>query len=175
MPMAARQVNAGLGTLQWILTAGAVYLAVDTTLLRPPLPRPRLTAADQAAIDESGPAEVGPSLDSLESIWRRDLRQTLVEPPPVATPKPQAPPPPPPVRLPQLRATFVERARAWGIFVDDHGQVRVRAAGGRIDDFEIVSIDAHVALLRRGGETHEVAVPKADVPQAIRTGHKGGR
>lgn len=175
MRIAVKQVNAGLGVVQWGLAVGAICLIVDTIALRPPLQRPQLTSADGVAASSAQATQSGPSLNSLKSIWQRDLRQTLIKPPPVARPKPKAPPPPPPVHLPKLRATFVERARSWGIFVDQRGRVRVRAAGGRIDDFEIVSINADIARLRRGGDTHEVAVPKAMGEPTRRSNRKRGR
>ena len=162
-----RRLESTCFTIQWIIVGCATWLVLGSIFFHERLSIPNLGVGSTASsISQSATSRS--SVQTLENIWRRDLRQTLLEPPPKDKPKPKPPPPPKPVRLPRLLATFVEKEQAWGLFVDQRGSQRVRSASGRVDDFVIVGVSPGTAKLSRGGKTYEVKVP-------IRTQHEGRR
>jgi hypothetical protein len=138
-----------------MIVGTALWVALSVLLPRDPLAMPNLANAETVASVAAEPAALA-SAGELKGIWERDLRQRLIEPEPAPKPKPKPPPPPPPVRLPRLLATFVENGQAWGLFVDQRGNQRVRSAEGRIDDFDIIRIDPGRAQLGRDGKTYDV-------------------
>ncbi|MBI4716622.1 MAG: hypothetical protein HY763_02365 [Planctomycetes bacterium] len=138
--------------------------AVPVVLLRslcfpPALEPPKLTPGAAPAAAAMG-APQSPPLEALASLWTRDWRQTLIEPPPKPAPVPTPPPPPEPIALPRLLATFVEQEQAWGLFVDASGAERVCPAGATINEFSIVAVQEGSATLKKGNQTYDVEVPK---------------
>ena len=144
---------------QWGFAAGTLFVLILAVLSLGPAPEPAIAAVGPV----EGPANTGSAdvtLSDLSTIWKRDLRQRLIEPKAAPKPKPKPPPPPPPpVNLPKLLATFVERGQSWGLFVNKSGQQRVRAAGGQIDDFAIESVTPGGARLSRKGKSFAVTAP----------------
>jgi hypothetical protein len=161
-PMRLRQWELGLRFVQWTLCAGIIWVCLGATLLRRPLPKAKPTdvASGQLPQARGSPAV---ALEDLKSIWERDLRQELHPPKPKEEPKPLPAPAPPAVKLPRLQATFVEAGQAWGLFSDASGNQRVRTAGERIDEFEIVGIRPGDCTLRKGEQAYELRVPENQV------------
>jgi hypothetical protein len=139
-------------------------------IARPPtLASPRL---DRAAVAGSEPT-VEPSMAGLKEsdrVWSRPLRQALIEP--KAKPPPPSSPPPPPPALPRLAATFVERGRSWGLFVDPGGVQRVRRGGERIGEVEILEVSPGAARLKREQQTFELRVPMRSAGESGRRSTK---
>ena len=173
-PRQTQRITRCCTAFEWLFLLGAACFVVRTVAFQKPLraPRPMIASSDEGSDREVFTA---PSLDDFASIWKRDLRQTLIEPKPKAKPKPPAPRTAPPVRLPKLLATFIENGRSWGIFVDAQGVQRVRGASGKIDDFQILRIVPGGVHLRRAGKLHEITVPKTQNatrrPSRRRPGH----
>ena len=158
--LSIRQVERFLRATQWTLVAGIAWLLMGMVLGSRTLPRPNIVAAQVTDGDAAPSSQSQQDLDQFAGIWKRDLRQTLIEPKPKPKPKPKAvPPPPKPPQLPRLLATFVEQGSAWGLFVDTKGATRVRRNGASIDAFDIASIGRGSARLRRGSHTYEISVP----------------
>jgi len=154
-----RRLERALGVLQLALVGGGCALLAWTVYPERQHGKP---VAPPAVMESSAATEAGtgPSLSQLEAIWSRDLRQTLIEPPPKETPKPTPQPPPRPVKLPRLLATFVEHGMAWGVFVTEDGAVRVTAAGAQIGDCVVVAISPGNARLHKRGKEYDVSVPE---------------
>ena len=154
-----RHLEIGCTAIQWTIIVCAVVTMLRLAAWPTLLPEPHLASA--ATVD--GGADVDgssrDSLASLKAIWGRDLRQALIVPVPKAAAPPKPPPPPPPVKLPKLVGTFVERGQGWGVFHDAKGAVRVRAATGSIDGFEIVDVTPGAARLRQGESSYDVKAP----------------
>lgn len=168
--LSPRNVERFMRATQWALIIGILWLLMGMVLGAKTLPRPNIVAELLPGGDAVRSSRSQQDLDQLAGIWKRDLRQTLIEPKPKPKPKPQAAPPPPkPPKLPRLLATFVERGSAWGLFVDTKGATRVRQSGASIDAFDIASIGRGSARLRRGSHTYEVSVP------ASKTADSSGR
>lgn len=159
-----RQVERLLRATQWALVVGTVWLLMGMVLGSKTLPRPNIIADPVPDGDAVPSSQSRQNLDQFAGIWKRDLRQTLIEPKPKPKPKPKAAPPPKPPQLPRLLATFVEPGSAWGLFIDTKGATRVRHSGASIGTFEIASIGRGSARLRRGTHTYEVSVPESKNP-----------
>lgn len=157
--LSPRHVERFLRAAQWALVVGIAWLLMGMVLGSKALPRPNIVAGPATDGDATPSFQSQHDLDQFAGIWKRDLRQTLIEPKPKPKPKPKAVPPPKPPQLPRLLATFVEHGSAWGLFVDTKGGTRVRRSGASIDAFDIASIGRGSARLRRGSHTYEVSVP----------------
>ena len=157
--LSPRHVERFIHAAQWALVVGIAWLLMGMMWGSNTLPRPDIVAALVTDEDAVPSAQSQQDLDQFAGIWKRDLRQTLIEPKPKPKPKPKAVPPPKPPQLPRLLATFVEHGSAWGLFVDTKGATRVRRIGASIDAFDIASIGRGSARLRRGSHTYEVSVP----------------
>ena len=142
--------------VQWLLGAACLWLVV-AVLLRGELPEPALAVASELRADVVS-AGSDLKLESFDSIWTRQLRQTLIEPKPKPRPKAEPRPPAPKVKLPKLVATFVEDGRSWGLFIDAKGGLRVRSAGQTIDDFTVVVVTPAQATLERYKKSYKVSV-----------------
>jgi hypothetical protein len=156
-----------LGVLQYVLITGALCIIVDAVIFAEPVVMPREVSVLQESMAEArtdGPAR----LEDYSSLWRRSLRQTLIEPEPVEKPKVKPPEPKlsKPIRLPRLLATFVEQERSWGLFQSQKGNRCVRGEAARIDGFDIVKISPGTAALKKDGKIHEVKVPRRAVHQS---------
>ena len=162
--LSIRQVERFLRATQWTLVAGTAWLLMSMVLGSKTLPRPNIVAESVPDGDAAPSSHSRQDLDEFAGIWKRDLRQTLIEPKPKPKPKPKAAPPPKPPKLPRLLATFVERGSAWGLFIDTKGATRVRHSGASIGTFDIASIGRGSARLRRGSSTYEVSVPVSKNP-----------
>jgi|GEM_PF-3121118 len=159
MRLSVRTADRTLRATQWIIILCTVWVGVQTVFLKERLPQPRLVNAGVMVTPTRQTDAAVRDLDKLAGLWKRDLRQTLIEPKPKPKPAPKPPPPPKPPRLPKLLATFVERGSAWGLFVDERGGHRVKRAGATIDGVEIESIGRGSARLRKGNRTFEIGVP----------------
>jgi hypothetical protein len=159
--LSPRHVERFLRAAQWALVVGIAWLLIGMVLGSKAQPRPNIVAGPVTEGDAAPSSKSQQDLDQFAGIWKRDLRQTLIEPKPKPKPKPKrkAVPPPKPPQLPRLLATFVEHGSAWGLFVDTKGATRVRRSGASIDAFDIASIGRGSARLRRGSHTYEVSVP----------------
>jgi hypothetical protein len=159
--------------VQALLLTLTAWIAVEPFVRPRSIPRPRLAESDASQIPGSEVPRLG--VGDLAGIWKRALRQALIEPkaPEPPPPKPAPPPPPPPV-LPRLSATFVEQGRAWGLFVDEKGSARVRTASDRVGDYLIVGISPGMATLSREEKTYEVRVQTRMTPVATKRRGKEG-
>lgn len=155
-----RRIEKLLMAIQVIAIGGAVSLCVVALFIPPTFASPIDNSKNPIGQVLSDAPAV--TLDQLSSLWERDLRQRLIDPPPkpkpvskVVIPKPEN------VTLPKLQATFVEDKLTWGLFVDSKGVSRVLAAGSSVDQFEIVRITTGKAELRRGTKAYDVKIPKS--------------
>jgi len=153
-----RKLSKMLNGGQWLIFGITVLLLIRIFFIAPAIPQ--VAKGSDTSIRTSIPNSTTTSLDDLAAIWSTNLRQTLIEIP--KEPAKKAPPVPkaPPLKLPGLKATFVERGQAWGLFIDTDGSQRVRRAGTLIGSFEIVSIASGIATLRRNVHRYEIKVPK---------------
>jgi len=153
-----RQLEASCFVMQWIIVGYALWIGLGILGLREHPSLPDL-GRESAGVPAPGPSASRRPLDELAGIWKRDLRQTLIDPPPKETPKPKPPPAPPPIELPRLLATFNEEGRSWGLFVDKHGAHRVHTTSQQIDGFDIVAVLPGAAELKRDDKQYQVSVP----------------
>ena len=155
--------------VQWGVLVCAIWVLSKTVFLSKELPQPAMAQPPQTRdIAFAPPTET--ALEDLSAIWKRDLRQTLIEVKTVAAPQEPEKPKPPPVKLPQLLATFVEQGESWGVFVNRKGERRVRRAGSRIDECDIVAISSGSANLRRSDKDYEITVARK-TPAMKRSSH----
>lgn len=107
---------------------------------------------DLKAAPVARPAAPKPDLDRLAVIWKRDLRQAVVDAPL-----------PPPAAEPQfgihLVGTAVEAQKQFGVFQLSNGAIVVKPAGASIEGCEILSVSRGQARLRRNGREYELRVP----------------
>ncbi len=173
-PRQTQRITRCCTVFEWLFLLGAAWFVVRAAAFQKPLRAPRpMVASSDAGLDQE--MLTVPPLDNFASVWKRDLRQTLIDPKPKAKPKRPAPRAAPPVRLPKLLATFVEDGRSWGIFVDAQGVQRVRGAHGKIDDFQILRVVPGGVQLRRAGKLYEIAVPKTQNATARPSWRRPGR
>ena len=99
-------------------------------------------------------------------LWKRDLRQVLIEKPRPASPADPKPPPlpPPPIRL---VGTAVEGVARFGIFDCPGTGPTLRQVGEELDGYQIQSIEPRRAVLRRGTQDFELALPAESVPAGL--------
>lgn len=154
-----RKVDFALRATQWTLVAGAVWVLAGMVLGSSSLPRPRFITESIAENAAANSQQAQREIDQFAGIWKRDIRQTLIEPEAKPKPKPKPAPTPKPPKLPRLLATFVEQGNAWALFIGSKGGTRVRRSGTSIDSFDISSVGHGSARLRSGSNTYEVSVP----------------
>ncbi len=149
-----------------LLTVGvAVSTAAALLLLLRSLPAwqpPVLRRTPASAAATSAPAGRG----NLTVIWQRDLRQPLVDP--VIKPVEAAPEPSPAIRL---VGTAVENGRQYGVFQMPSNSLVVRAAGQRVEGYDIVAIRRGWAQLRSAGRSYELTVPWYERIRAAEASH----
>ena len=158
----ARHIACALRIGQWAAYGLACWLVVDGVFMNASLPSPTFAAPANERRATSEAAD-GITLEDAAVVWRRDLRQTLIEPPKKEEKPPAEPPPPPPVQLPRLVATFVERGQSWGIFVSSKSGQVVRPESAQLDGFTIVAIRPGEAVLMQRDREYTVEIPKKKV------------
>jgi hypothetical protein len=97
------------------------------------------------------------SLSQLAVIWQRDLRQSVVDLPPV--PRPAVPE----AKLAiELVGTAIEADRQYGLFRLANNTTTVKSVGSTIEGYRIVAIERGRARVRSGGREYELKVPWYD-------------
>jgi hypothetical protein len=100
-----------------------------------------------------------PPLDAaqLAVIWQRDLRQSVVDLPPV--PRPAVPE----AKLAiELIGTAIEADRQYGLFRLPNNTTTVKSVGSTIEGYRIVAIERGRARVRGDGREYELKVPWYD-------------
>lgn len=89
----------------------------------------------------------------LAVIWRRDLRQTLFDAPPVKSAAVEEP------KLAiELVGTALEAERGFGVFRLPDNRTVVKPVGAFLEGFEVIAVQRGLARLRNGSREYELKV-----------------
>lgn len=154
----------GMRAVQVLLTIAILWASWG-------LVRPLRSAADEDPVSPmrvqpaaaTRPASSSQALEAYAAIWQRNWKQPLVDPPPPPVPKVEAPKPPPALRV-KLVGTMIENGTAYGVFLDESKQLKIKAVHETIDGFRIAGIERGKAQLVQGERKVWLEVPNAGRP-----------
>jgi len=157
-------IERSLGFTLWCLLGSAAWIMVDGLFLGKEVGKLQLGSEIKSNnLSEIRNQDI--ELQQLAGIWKRDLRQRLIEPPPVKKKQEKKKTPPKtskPPKLPTLVATWIGGEERKGVFhvSGAKGGKQVKRISETIDGFEVVKIMPGAVELRRKNKTYKIKVPR---------------